>query len=190
MTTTEYHFITNWEIPGTKSEIAAIMNEPLTLPYWWPAVYLEMETKEESGETVYYLHTKGWLPYTIKWRFRRTVDQLPDYLELAAEGDLEGYGKWRFEQVGDKVKITYDWKVIGNKPIFKYLAFILKPLFGFNHKWAMDRGRESLEMELERRRKGLNFHDAPSPPLATFPHRNYYRENMRKLAKVSTKISN
>ena len=180
MPTTNYHFITNWKVKAQKSEIAAIMNEPLTLPLWWPAVYLEIETEETGDETFYHLHTKGWLPYTIRWSFQRTVDQLPDYLELKAIGDLEGYGKWTFTQEGEFVNIHYDWEVVGNKPIFKYLAFILRPLFGFNHRWAMDRGLESLKLELERRRKGLNFGEGKRPPLAAFPHRHFYQENLNR----------
>ena len=34
------------------------------------------------------LHTKGWLPYTLRWRFRVTEDRKPHGFSLEAWGDL------------------------------------------------------------------------------------------------------
>ncbi len=58
---------------------------------------------------------------------------------------------WTFEQDGGAVNITYDWRIRAEKPLLRYLSFLLKPIFSANHRWAMARGEESLRAELGRR---------------------------------------
>jgi hypothetical protein len=43
----------------------------------------------------------------------------------------------------------------------------MKPLFSANHHWAMNKGFESLNLELRRRNGEQNV---PPPPKPTFPH--------------------
>ena len=68
--------------------------------------------------------------------------------------------------------MTYDWKISAEKGVLKTLSFIMKPIFGANHRWAMARGEESLRLELARRK--ATTLDArmriPPPPGPTFPH--------------------
>ena len=49
------------------------------------------------------------------------------------------------------MNITYDWRIRAEKPLLRYLSFLLKPVFSANHRWAMARGEESLKAELARR---------------------------------------
>jgi hypothetical protein len=109
------------------------------------------------------LHTKGWLPYTLRWDFAVT-DAHPNGLTLHAWGDFVGRGVWTFEQDGPFVNVVYDWQVRAEKPLLKYLSFLLKPIFAFNHRWAMARGEESLELELARRRARTKAERALVPP--------------------------
>jgi len=48
----------------------------------------------------------------------------------------------------------------------RYLSFLLKPAFSANHRWAMERGRESLELEIARRHAQTpeERHRIPAPP--------------------------
>jgi hypothetical protein len=48
--------------------------------------------------------------------------------------------------------IVFDWRLRAEKPLLKSLSFLLKPLFRWNHGWAMARGEEGLRRELIRRR--------------------------------------
>ena len=75
----------------------------------------------------------------------------PHGFSLEAWGDLEGSGVWTFSQDGPMVDITYDWRIRAEKPLLRYLSFLLKPIFSANHRWAMARGEESLRAELARR---------------------------------------
>jgi len=138
----DYVFQTRWEVQGTVEEVWAILGAPLDLPRWWPSVYL---SARQEGDFIH-LHTRGILPYTLRWSFR------PSGYALEAWGDLEGRGQWLLAQVGPDVQIVYDWTVRANKPILRYLSFLLRPLFAANHAWAMALGQESLRRELRRRR--------------------------------------
>ncbi len=77
---------------------------------------------------------------------------------------------WTFAQEGPEVVITYDWRIEATKPLLRRLAFVLKPAFAANHKWAMAKGKESLELEMRRRRATSDEERAaiPPPPPATF----------------------
>ena len=48
--------------------------------------------------------------------------------------------------------VTYDWRIRADNPLLRALSFVLRPLFAWNHRWAMARGEESLRAELVRRR--------------------------------------
>ncbi len=155
MSANEYNFITHWRVESTVEEVSDVLGEPLDLPRWWPSVYLaawEIERGNENGVgRVVELHTKGWLPYTLHWSFRVTESRRPFGFSLQAWGDFEGTGVWTFAQDGHFVNITYDWRIRAEKPLLRYLSFLLKPVFSANHRWAMARGEESLGLELARR---------------------------------------
>jgi hypothetical protein len=70
---------------------------------------------------------------------------------IEAEGDFVGRGVWTFRPDRDHVEIELDWRIQADKPLLRWLSFILKPIFALNHAWAMARGRESLVRELTRR---------------------------------------
>jgi len=151
----DYHFVTRWTVEGTIEDVAAVIGDPLELPRWWPSVYLDVREvapgdERGVGRTVE-LFTKGWLPYTLRWRFTITDSNRPHGLALAASGDFVGRGVWSFVQDGPCVRITYDWRITAEKPLLRRLSFLLKPLFAANHRWAMRMGERSLQLELRRR---------------------------------------
>jgi hypothetical protein len=149
MSANEYHFVTQWRIEASREEVYDVLDDALDLPRWWPAVYLAVREIEPG---VFELHTKGRLPYTLRWRLRRTESHRPDGFSLQAWGDFDGAGVWTFTQKGSCVDVTYDWRIQAEKPMLKYLSFLLKPVFSANHRWAMARGEESLQREIARRR--------------------------------------
>lgn len=150
----EYHFITHWRVEGTAEEVYEILEDAPDLVRWWSSVYLEVEQLESGDEhgvgKVVDLLTKGWLPYTLRWKFRCTEADSPHGFALEAWGDFVGRGIWTFEEDGRWVDITYDWKIRANKPLLRFLSPFLKPIFEANHRWAMAKGEESLKLELAR----------------------------------------
>ena len=149
MTSSDYHFITHWRVQSTLQEISEVIGNGPDLARWWPSVYLEVKQLEPGDANgigkVIDLYTKGWLPYTLRWAFRVTENRYPYGFTLEAWGDFVGRGIWTFEQEGNWVNITYDWKISVGKPLLRNLSWLLKPVFSANHRWAMQKGEESSE---------------------------------------------
>jgi len=155
MAKNEYHFITHWQVGGDVQEVSDILEDVPSLARWWPSVYLDVNILEPGDERgvgkVVSLYTKGWLPYRLRWQFRVTESRAPYGSTLEAWGDFGGWGIWTLKQVGPMVNVTYDWKIRADKPLSRYLSFVLKPIFAANHRWAMAKGEKSLKLELARR---------------------------------------
>jgi len=149
MASTDYRFHTRWRVGATPELVTEILSNGLDLPRWWPDVYLKVQ---ESEPGAYTLLTRGWLPYKLRWSFRVTERRPPNGFSLEAWGDLEGTGVWTFTRDGEFTIIDYDWTVFARKPLLQRLSFLLKPIFEWNHRWAMARGEESLQREIARRR--------------------------------------
>jgi hypothetical protein len=165
-----YHFVTVWRVAGTVTEVADVLGDGASLTRWWPAVYLDADRRTRDGRETVELWTTGWLPYTLRWTLRLTEPVGPTGFALSADGDLVGAGRWTFRQDGPEVEVTYDWRVRAAKPLLRRLGRLLRPVFEANHRWAMDRGQESLALELRRRRARTPAERAavPAPPPPTF----------------------
>jgi hypothetical protein len=155
MSSHDYHFVTHWRVTGTVEDVSAIIEDLRHLPRWWPAVYLAVDEIDPGdargiGRTVDF-HTKGWLPYTLRWRARVIESRSPYGFTIKATGDFDGRGIWTFRQDSDEVDVVFDWKLRAEKPLIRQMSGLLKPLFERNHVWAMARGEESLRLELARR---------------------------------------
>lgn len=160
MASNDYLFVDRWRVRGSVQEVSDIIGDAAGFARWWPAFVLgseQVKAGDASGVgTVYAWRLKGWLPYVIRFHTRVLESHPPYGYSIEAFGDLTGRGVWGFEQDGDWVNITYDWRVSADRPLLRYGSFIAKPLLASNHRWAMLRGEESLRLELERRR-------APTP---------------------------
>jgi hypothetical protein len=180
----DYHFVTVWRIPATPDEITEVLGDAPALARWWPSVYLtvtEVSPGDERGVgKVVDLYTKGYLPYTLRWRFTVSESDPPTGFRLEATGDFVGHGIWTLvpergadDPRGPMTTVTYDWTVLAEKGILKNLSLIMKPIFKSNHHWAMARGEESLTLELARRHAAGDptvRAALPKPPGPTFPH--------------------
>jgi hypothetical protein len=179
----EYAFLTTWVVPGTPEEISSILGDAGSLPRWWPSVYLRSIVVEPGDARgigrVVELHTKGWLPYTLRWRFTVTESDPPRGFALKASGDFVGRGIWTLtpeqsDGSGPMTRVVYDWRIHAEKGLLKRLSFLLKPVFSANHRWAMARGEESIRLELARRHAAGDLPvlaAIPAPPRPTFTFR-------------------
>ena len=184
MAANDYHFITTWRIAATPTEITSVLGDAAKLAEWWPSVYLEVRVVEEGDARgvgkVVDLWTKGFLPYTLRWRFTVTESDPPHGFRLEATGDFVGRGVWTLTPATDEdapggpsTLVTYDWLVIAEKGILKTFSAVMKPIFSANHHWAMARGEESLRLELGRRHAAGDptlLAAIPAAPAPTFPH--------------------
>lgn len=166
-----YHFITRWQVDASPEEVYRTLEDANDLVRWWASVYLDVKILDKGqeggvGKTIELL-TKGWLPYTLRWKFKVLQSDFPNGYSLEAIGDFVGRGIWTFTPNENGTAIVYDWKIEAEKPLLKKLSGIIKPILSMNHEWAMAKGFESLKLEL-RRRKGEK--NVPAPPQPTFPH--------------------
>jgi hypothetical protein len=179
----EYAFLTTWFISATPEEIVDVLGEAQALSRWWPSVYLEVTVAESGDERglgrVVDLYTKGWLPYTLRWRFRVVESDPPRGFAIEASGDFVGRGVWTLtpelaagDSGGPRTRVAYDWRIVAEKGLLKRLSFLMKRIFAANHRWAMARGEESLRLELARRHAAsdpLVLAAISEPPGPTFP---------------------
>jgi hypothetical protein len=133
-----------------------VLGDATDLTRWWPQVYLAVTELDHGddrgiGKRVRLL-TKGRLPYRLRWEFVIIESRKPHGFTLVASGDFVGRGIWIFEPEDSGVVATYDWKISAEKGLLKHFSAIFKPVFSWNHHWAMARGEESLRSELQRRR--------------------------------------
>ena len=153
-----FHLVSAWRVEAALDEINTILRDAQRLPDWWPSVYLSVDQVEPGDENglgrLLDIHSRGWLPYTLRWRLRVVDTDHPHGWTIEATGDLEGQGRWTFTPDGRFVDLTYDWSVTAEKPLLRLLAPLLHPVFAANHRWAMARGLEGLMAELVRRRVG------------------------------------
>lgn len=177
MKANEYRFVDRWRIRGTVEEITEIFRDGEGFTRWWPSVYLKLKkTKtglpDGTGDSIEAL-VKGWLPYTLHLFFTTTETYHPHGFAMDVTGDFTGRGIWTFEQDGDFVNLTYDWRVRADHPLLRYGSPIVKPLFESNHHWCMRKGEESLQLELARRHaltpKEREAIHAPPGPISKLP---------------------
>lgn len=153
----DYRFVTRWRVRAHREEVFAVLTDSKSLERWWPAVYRRVEQlapprgPDGVGKALR-LHTQGWLPYRLRWELRVVEYEPPGRLRFEATGDFEGAGTWTCCELPDGTEIRYEWDVRAHKPLLRRLSCLFRPVFELNHRWAMARGLESLELELQRRR--------------------------------------
>src|SRR5689334_16374785 len=107
----DYHVVTRWSVEATLNEVADIFLDTASLSRWWRAAFLSVRILEPgSGNTVGQvacLHTKGWLPYTL--RFDSTVIEAiyPDSFTVLVRGDFQGRCMARFYARGSCVELVF-----------------------------------------------------------------------------------
>jgi hypothetical protein len=151
-----FEFVTDWILDGTIEEVRTLIamatKDPASVVELWSATFLRLDVRTpgdaDSRGQVVELRTRGFLPYTLTWRVEMTeVQHLRRYVQVAS-GDLAGIATWTIEPVVAGVRVRLEWQVRANKPIIRWLAFLLRPLFARNHRWAMARGAEAASRAL------------------------------------------
>jgi hypothetical protein len=155
MASTSYNFETHWRVAGKIDDVYAILFDIDRYPQWWPSLARSYRCIQKGdamglgakGE----ITTKGFLPYVIRWSYEVVETDRPNEFRIVASGDLVGDGHWVLKQIGGNVDVTYYWNVRTEKPLLKFLAPLLRPLFAWNHDWVMAQGKEGLLKELKKK---------------------------------------
>ena len=154
--TNDYFFLSRWKVQGKPDEVYAILTDVPGYLRWWPEVYLAVRPLTPPGDDglgqSYSLLTRGKLPYRLRWDTRIVETRRPYGFTIEAAGDFVGRGIWTFTEHGNDLELAFDWRLRAEKQLIKSLSFLFKPLFCWNHGWAMARGEEGLRREIASRR--------------------------------------
>lgn len=152
MSASAYHFEDHWKIPFSIEVVFDALATPVTFPDWWQGVYLKATPLDPAARRIAVL-TKGWLPYKLRWTIETIRMEKPSLIEFKASGDFEtDLSKWILRPEGTGTLVTLDWNPKVEKPIVKLLSPVLKPVFEWNHHWAMNRGEKQLAEYLKNSR--------------------------------------
>jgi len=149
----EYAFVDEWDVDAPIEEVFDALADARTYPTWWGTVFKEVDVSGPPAVGVVSTqHTKARLPYHM--RFSGTITRLepPNVLEYDVVGDFTGHGRWTLTDTGGNVHVRLDFRIhVGNHPVLRRLTPVFRPLFGWNHRWAMARAMEGLEPYLRSR---------------------------------------
>jgi uncharacterized protein YndB with AHSA1/START domain len=142
----EYAFLDEWDVDAPQAAVFHALADSTTYPDWWKPVYIEVTAEGEPrvGQVAEH-HFKGRLPYTLKTSSTIVRIDAPDELEVEVVGDLTGKGVWTLTPRDGKVHVHFDWRVIADRPLLRYLSPVLRPVFRWNHNWSVKRAIEGLE---------------------------------------------
>ena len=148
----DYHYVSTWQLQAPIEQVWTVINDVERLPAWYPAVQdaqtLAAGDADGVGRRVR-LVIKGRLPMELA--FEATIARLdpPRELELHAEGELAGSGRWLLDQQGEITTVRYLWDVRTTRPWMNLVAPIARPLFTWNTKGVLLEAGRGLARLLE-----------------------------------------
>jgi uncharacterized protein YndB with AHSA1/START domain len=150
-------FIDEWHVDAPPEPVFDAIADATTYPDWWRPVYIETtcDGPPQVGRTSQQ-HFKGRLPYHLRTSSTITRYERPTVVGADVVGDLTGRGLWTLTPRDGGTHVQFDWRVIADKPILRVLTPLLRPLFRWNHAWAIARAQEGLEPYA--RGRGLAHH--------------------------------
>jgi len=146
-----YVFVDEWDVAAPQECVFAAVAKARTYPEWWTPVYLAVEGDEEprlgarSSQ-----HFKGRLPYHLHTRGEIVEFDPPRLVRAEVEGDLRGVGIWTLTPTARGTHVRFDWEVYADRPLLRRLTPLLRPLFRWNHNWAIARAMHGLEPYAQR----------------------------------------
>lgn len=144
---TEYRLLTIWRIKAPLTKVYAAIENSLSWPEWWPGAQNVEQTAAGNANGIDNVREYAWqgdFPYLVKFSMRATrIDRLVA-IEGAAEGDLEGTGRWNFSHKGAVSIVRYEWHVHSTLAWMNLIAPIVRSVFTHNHMQVMAQGGEGL----------------------------------------------
>jgi uncharacterized protein YndB with AHSA1/START domain/mannose-6-phosphate isomerase-like protein (cupin superfamily) len=141
-----YLFVDEWDVAAPPEAVFDALADARTYPRWWTPVYIDVESEgparlgAESRQ-----HFKGRLPYHLHTRSVVTALEPPARITVEVDGDLRGRGTWTLTPTARGTHVRFDWQVHADRRLLRLLTPLLRPLFRWNHNWAIARAMEGLE---------------------------------------------
>jgi quercetin dioxygenase-like cupin family protein/uncharacterized protein YndB with AHSA1/START domain len=141
-----YVFVDEWDVAAPREAVFSALADARTYPVWWRPVYIDVEADgpaelgKESRQ-----HFKGRLPYHLNTRSVITELDPPRTITGEVDGDLRGTGTWTLTPAAGGTHVRFDWQVHADRRVLRALTPLLRPLFRWNHNWAIARAMAGLE---------------------------------------------
>ncbi|MEU6356513.1 SRPBCC family protein [Streptomyces sp. NPDC047072] len=141
-----YRFRSLWSLPAKPAVVYDVLERAEEYPRWWPQVREVRRLDDTSG----LITIRATLPYDLVFT-AHAVRRDPEagVLEIAMEGDLDGWARWTITADGEGSLARYDQEVTVRKPLMRRFAVPGRPVFRVNHRLMMRAGRRGLVAHLE-----------------------------------------
>lgn len=161
----EFCICTSWHLDVPHERITFVVTDPMSILQWWAPVFLRGEVlgnqnAPQDGFRARF-QTKGFLPHTFQF-IAEIKRQDAHHLTITTSGDFDGVGTIDVTPQGAQTKVDVEWRVRVDHPYMQPFLKLLKPVFVWNHKWAMRQGQQGLE--------SFVLQGAGSLKGPTFPH--------------------
>jgi uncharacterized protein YndB with AHSA1/START domain/quercetin dioxygenase-like cupin family protein len=145
-TDNEYLFVDEWDVAAPVQAVFEALADARTYPRWWTPVYLDVDADGPPAlGKVSRQHFKGRLPYHLHTESTVTRLEPPHVVEGEVTGDLRGRGTWTLTPTATGTHVRFDWRVFADRKLLRLLTPVLRPVFRWNHNWAIARAMEGLE---------------------------------------------
>jgi quercetin dioxygenase-like cupin family protein/uncharacterized protein YndB with AHSA1/START domain len=146
-----YLFVDEWDVAAPPEAVFNAISDSRTYPAWWRPVYLEVEADGPVAVgTSARHHFKGRLPYHLHTTSVCVELDPPRTVVADVGGDLRGRGKWTVTPTKAGSHVRFDWEVHADRKLLRILTPVLRPLFRWNHDWAIARAMDGLESYAQR----------------------------------------
>jgi quercetin dioxygenase-like cupin family protein/uncharacterized protein YndB with AHSA1/START domain len=141
-----YRFLDEWDVAAAPEAVFGAVADSRTYPEWWRPVYLDVQADGPAAlGTAARHHFKGRLPYHLRTRSVIVDIDPPRRVVAEVDGDLRGRGTWTLTPAPDGTHVRFDWQVHADRPFLRVLTPVMRPMFRWNHNWAVARAKEGLE---------------------------------------------
>ena len=142
----EYRFLDHWFVPAPAGDVYDVLGHVKGYPDRWGDSFLSVEG--DDGEpypgTPRQPADEGIspVPPALVADVHRCRTANPD--RIGARGDFVGTGTWILEEAPGGTNVALDWRPRVAKRLVRSFTPLLRPLFGSNHHWAMERGQQHI----------------------------------------------
>ena len=141
-----YVFVDEWDVAAPVEAVFDAIADSRSYPQWWRPVYLDVQADgPASAGSAASQHFKGRLPYHLHTRSVIAEIDPPRRVVADVDGDLRGRGTWTLTPTPQGTHVRFDWQVHADRALLRVLTPVLRPVFRWNHNWAIARAKEGLE---------------------------------------------
>lgn len=147
----QFRFTHEAVVPGSVTDVQAVVVDLEHYPSWWRQVRAVAKVDDDNALVV----CRSVLPYDLELHLR-AVRRDADLLEVAIDGALHGWARWRLHAEGPgRTRLAYEQEVRAEARWLRLASYAVRPLLVWNHAVMMRGAERGLAERLSR---------APRPP--------------------------